>query len=374
MAAAGDAYFSVPEPKNLTVPQAALLATVLNNPTIFDPDDKSKATQARILARYRYVLDGMRQTGTITQAQYDGFSKAIPPLNKKKKNSRYGGSQGFLLDMARKELVKLGFTDEEIVGGGLKVKTTFDYKLQRDALAAVYSDKQPGTPDKLHVGLASVVPQTGALVAMVGGPDFLKSQLNWATSKARPGSSFKPFAVAAALQDGVKLEDSFEGDGPIEIRGGKYDNEFGENYGRVSLLEATEQSVNTAFYDLVDRQMEDGPSKVVAAAEAAGIPTIPAADRDAPALVLGPNAYASPVDMAGAYATFANEGKHYKVHVISEVKDQTGKVVWSDKSKIKPTQAFEPDIARATNYALQQVVDAKKGTGKTAREIDRPAA
>jgi membrane peptidoglycan carboxypeptidase len=374
VAAAGDAYFSQPDPKKLTVPQAALLATVLNNPTIFDPDDKSKATQARILARYRYVLDGMRQTGTITEAQATVYGKAIPKLDKKKKSSRYGGSQGFLLDMARKELVKLGFTDDQIVGGGLRVKTTFNYNLQKKALAAVYSDKQPGNPSELHVGLASVVPQTGELVAVVGGPDFLKSQINWATSKARPGSSFKPFAVAAALKDGKTLEDTFEGDGPIDIRGGKYDNEFGEDYGRVSLLTATEKSINTAFYDLVDRQMDDGPAKVVAAAEAAGIPKIPASDRDAPALVLGPNAYASPVDMAGAYGTFAADGKHVPVHVISEVRDLSGKVIWSDKTKVKATQALDPEIAKTTSYALQQVVDAKAGTGHAAQDIDRPAA
>ncbi|MEU4605209.1 transglycosylase domain-containing protein [Kribbella sp. NPDC023972] len=374
VAAAGQAYFNVRDPKDLKIDQAALLATVLNNPTVFDPDDKSAATQKRILGRYRYVLDGMRQMGTITDAQYAAYSKQLPKLNKPQKSSRYKGSKGFLLDMVRKELVKSGFTDDEIVGGGLKVYTTIDLKAQVAANDAVFSKKQPGNASELHIGLASVRPQTGELVAVIGGPDYLKSQINWATAKARPGSSFKPFAVAAALKDGKTLEDTFEGDGPIEIRGGKYDNEFGEDYGRVSLLSATEQSINTAFYDLVDRQMENGPEKVSDVAEAAGIPKIPAADRDAPALVLGPNAYASPVDMAGAYSVFANQGQRTPVHMIAEVRDSKNVVKFSAKSKYKPVQALTPEIANTTSYALQQVVEDRKGTGRKAQEIDRPAA
>jgi membrane peptidoglycan carboxypeptidase len=371
VAAAGEAYFNVPDPKNLNVGQAAFLATVLNNPTRFDPD--IPAARPLILERYRWVLDGMRQTGSITDEQAKTWSKAVPRLNRKPKSDRYAGTQGFLLDMTRRELVKRGFTDDQIVGGGLRVKTTFDYKLQIDAVKAVLKEKQPGDPNKLHVGLASVRPQTGELVAMVGGPDYLKSQLNWATARARPGSSFKAFAVAAALKDGRSLDDTFQGDGPIEVRGQELHNEFDQDYGTVSLLEATEQSINTAFYDLVDKQMDDGPSKVADVAEAAGIPTIPAADRDAPGLVLGPNAYASPVDMAGAYATFAANGRHSPVHVIKEVKDATGTVKWSE-SKLKATQPIDENVAKNTTYALQQVVEDEKGSGNRAQELDRPAA
>jgi membrane peptidoglycan carboxypeptidase len=374
VAAAGEAYFNVKDPKNLSPQQAAFLATVLNNPTRFDPDNPAAAK--RIMERYQYVIDGMRQSGAITEAKAAQYSAHLPKIDKKPKSSRYQGQKGFLLDMARRELTKEGFTDDQIDGGGLTVRTTFDYGLQKDAVAAVFSKDQPGSAANLHVGLASVRPQTGELVAMVGGPDYLKSQINWSTAKARPGSSFKPFAVAAALKDGKTLEDTFQGDGPIEIRGGKYDNELGEDYGPVSLLKATEKSVNTAFYDLVDKQMEGGPGKVVEMAEAAGIPKIPASDRDAPALVLGPNAYASPVDMAGAYSAFAADGKHVPVHVISEVKDLSGKVIWSDKkqAKYKQIQAIPEDVAKTTSYALQQVVDDKDGTGTKAQELDRPAA
>jgi membrane peptidoglycan carboxypeptidase len=375
ISAAGDAYFSQPDPRKLSVPQAALLATVLNNPTLFDVNDPDPRTKKRIIDRYHYVLDGMRLSGTITDAQATAYGKKLPDLtHQKKKNNRYKGPNGFLLDMARKELLRLGFDEDQISGGGLKVVTTFDLNLQNQMNRAALTEL-PEKRDNLHVGMAAVKPGTGELVAMYGGPDYLKNQLNWATSKARPGSSFKPFAVAAALLDGKSIYDNLQGDSPIEIQGQKLQNEFNRDYGDVDLLKATEQSINTAFYDLVDNQMDDGPDKLVNAAEAAGIPKTKALEvgRHNPSTVLGPDPYASPVDMASAYATFAADGKYAPLHTIKSVTGPDGKVLWSaDKNLAKPKQVFDPNIARMVNYVLQDVV--KKGTGVDARELDRPAA
>ncbi|TDD24838.1 penicillin-binding protein [Kribbella turkmenica] len=374
ISAAGDAYFQVSDPRKLSVPQAAFLATVLNNPTVFDIDDKDPRTQKRIIDRYQYVIDGMRQMGTITESQAARYRVKLPALNKKQKNDRYRGPKGFLLDMARKELVRRGFDEDQISGGGLKVTTTFNYNQQKKMVEAA-TKELPKKRDNLHVGMATVQPGTGALLAMYGGPDYLKSQLNWATLRARPGSSFKPFAVAAALQDGKSIYDMFQGDSPIEIQGKKLNNEFDRDYGDVDLLYATQESVNTAFYDLVDNQMDNGPDKLVDAAEAAGIPKTKALEvgRDNPSTVLGPDPYASPVDMANAYATFAADGKYAPLHVIKEVTGPDGKVLWSEASLTKQQkQAFEPNIARMVNYVLQDVV--QKGTGQDAKELDRPVA
>ncbi|MGW6197506.1 transglycosylase domain-containing protein [Kribbella sp. NPDC055110] len=374
IAAAGATYFDVKDPNNLSVQQAALLATVLNNPTLFDVTDPDPRTKARIIERYHYVLDGMQQMGTITAAQEKQYANRLPDLSKmKKKSSRYAGPNGFLLDMARKELVQRGFDEDAITGGGLKVTTTFNYSQQKKILAA--AKEQPKKNAGLHVGMAAVQPGTGQLLAMYGGPDFLKSQLNWATTKARPGSSFKPFALAAALKDGKTLWDIYQGDSPIVVKGQKFGNELSTDYGDVTLMKATEQSINTAFYDLVDNAMENGPAKVVDAAEAAGIPASKTLEKDrgAPATVLGPDAYASPVDMANAYATFAAEGKFTPLHVIKEVRGPDGKVLWSDASVMKQQkQAFTPEIANLVNYALQNVV--KKGTGTGAKDLDRAVA
>ncbi|WP_433012710.1 transglycosylase domain-containing protein [Kribbella sp. CA-294648] len=373
VAAAGEAYFSKTDPKTLSIPEAALLATVLNNPTRFDPDDKS--AHKRILDRYRYVIDGMRQSGTISEAKAAQYSAKLPPLKKKEKSSRYQGPSGYLLDMARRELAKL-VPEDQISGGGLRVVTTFDVDLQKAIVKAGQEELPKKNRANLHVGLASVRPGTGQLVAMYGGPDYLKSQLNWATLKARPGSSFKPFAVAAALLEKRGIYEVYQGDSPIEVQGKKLNNEFDRDYGDVNLLEATEESINTAFYDLIDKQMEDGPAKLVNAAEAAGIPKTKELERgrENPSTVLGPDPYASAVDMASAYATFAASGKYVPVHTLMSVSGPNFKP-WTDQNKIIKTQAkqaFPPDVANMVNYVLQNVVE--EGTGDGAKELGRPAA
>jgi membrane peptidoglycan carboxypeptidase len=274
--------------------------------------------------------------------------------------------------MARRELEKIVPADQ-VSGGGLTVTTTFDWGLQSKAVKAGTGTHPKKTKD-LHIGLASVKPGTGQLVAMYGGPDFLKSQLNWATLRARPGSSFKPFAVAAALKDGIDLNNVFQGDSPILVQGQKLRNELNTDYGDVDLLKATEESVNTAFYDLIDRQMDNGPSKLVNVAEAAGIPTTAALERGRsnPATVLGPDPYASPVEIANAYATFAAGGKYVPVHSIKLVKGMTGKTRWSDAGMQKGTPAVDKNIADWVNFALQKVVE--NGTGTLAAELKRPVA
>ena len=276
--------------------------------------------------------------------------------------------------MARKELLRLGFDEDQISGGGLKVATTLNYEQQKEMVAAAQGEL-PDKRDNLHVGMATVQPGTGALLAMYGGPDFLKSQLNWATSPARPGSGFKPFALTAALEDGKGLYDIFQGDSPIKIQGQKLNNEFDRDYGDVTLLKATEQSINTAFYDLVDKQMDDGPNKVVNAAEAAGIPKgkYLEAGRHNPSTVLGPDPYASAVDHGRGLCDLRGQRQVRAAaqHQGGQGPGRQGAVV-GGKSEEAEKQTIPEDVASLVNYALQDVVT--KGTGTGAKELDRPVA
>ncbi len=371
--AAGQAFYGKNQPKDLTVAESALLATILNNPSTFDPDQPEN--KKRILERYRYVLDGMRQMGTITAEQEAALAKKYPEPKKEAKSNKYEGPNGFLLAMAKERLrSEAGFSEEEIAGGGLRVFTTFDADLQKKAVEAVQGEEQPEEEDgkkvPLNVGIASVRPGTGELVAMYGGADYLKSQLNYANRGSQPGSAFKPLALAAGLKDGISLKERFQGNGPIDVAGQELDNEFGEDYGSVNMLEATEKSINTAYYDMT-MKMDDGPRKIADAAEAAGLPKIPD-NQVVPAITLGVTNN-TPIQMANAYATLANDGIRTDLVVIKEVQDANGKVLY--KAKPKTDQAFDADVARDTTYAMQQVVDRPGGTGyKNARRIDRPAA
>src|SRR5699024_8676919 len=163
-----------------------------------------------------------------------------------------------------------GFTDAKINGGGLKVVTTFSHKKQKDAVKAVKEQKPEGLKG-LHVALSSVDNNTGAVRAVYAGKDYVKSQFNWALGGSQPGSAFKPFALAAALNNGFSLKTSLDGNSPLWLGDGSVQNQGNTSYGTVSLLQATEDSINTAFVDLT-LQMKDGPKKIRRASREAGLP------------------------------------------------------------------------------------------------------
>ncbi len=206
--AASKEYFDI-DAKKLTVPQAAFLATVVNNPNMYDPSEKDN--RARILSRYRYVLHSMAEMGNITPEEEGTYAKKLPKFPKTPANQRYGGPKGFLLKMVERELSAAGFDSSQISGGGLKVTTTFD----QDAQAAAVESAQKFTKQsaravgrkasRLHAAIASVDVNTGEVIALYGGPDFVKNSRNWATTPRPTASTFKTYALAAGLKDGYSL-------------------------------------------------------------------------------------------------------------------------------------------------------------------------
>ncbi len=113
---------------------------------------------------------------------------------------------------------RLEFSDQHIDGGGLRIVTTFNYKKQKDAIAAIKAHRPSGHKE-LHQALVSIKPGTGAVQAMYGGRDYLKNQFNWATEGTQPGSTFKAFAVVAALENGYSLKTKLNGSSPLMIDG-----------------------------------------------------------------------------------------------------------------------------------------------------------
>lgn len=354
-------YFGKPAAK-LNVGQAAFLATVINNPSYFDPYAEGAAD--RVLPRYNYVLDGMVKQGSITAEQAAAHKGKFPKFKKQRANQRFEGPKGHVLDLVRKQMRAEGFLDSEIEGGGLRVVTTIDKDMQDDAVDAV-KEVRPDGLDELNTALVSVEPGTGAVRSLYGGPDYLKNQLNWATLGTQPGSTFKVFAVVAALENGYSLQTSLNGNAPLRIGDAEIQNQGdsgGRSYGQINLERATEFSVNTAFVDLTD-QMDDGPEKIIEAAREAGIPesTI---DRIEPVIGVSLGyAPVSPIDMANAYATLAADGKRADWFVIDRVNDARGTRVF--EHKVATTQAIDEDVAADTLAAMQTVV--RSGSGVQAR-------
>jgi membrane peptidoglycan carboxypeptidase len=370
--AASREYFNV-DAKKLTVQQAAFLATVVNNPSMYDPRDEGD--HSRILSRYRYVLHSMTEMGDITPAQEAAFAQRLPKFPKTPASQRYGGPDGFLLKMVERELSAAGFDSSQISGGGLKVITTFDEDSQEAAVEAAQkytkqsAEAVGGKASKLHAALASVDVNSGEVIALYGGPDFVKNSRNWATTPRPTASTFKAYALAAGLKDGYSLLSRFNGNTFTPPGDSKpVRNEFSNQYGdSVDLIKATADSINTAFVDLTS-QMDDGPRKIMKLAQAAGAPKGAGWDNNN-RIPLG-TAEVSPLDQASAYATFANEGVSVPSHVVREVRDRRGKVIYEARPEKK--RAVSEDVAHDVTYALSNVVE--QGTGRAVQTLDRPVA
>ena len=365
--AASQAYYG----KNvgdLTVAESALLAARIQNPVAFDDPDNAASLQAR----YDYVLDGMVTEGWLPAA--DRGAQAMPAIRDNSGDVRFAGQSGYLVAATQNELAQVGFTEEEIQRGGLRVRTTFEPKAQAAAEAAITAQLPPVAewPENFHAALSAVRPGTGEVVAIYGGRGYQAGAFfnDAIQGAAQPGSTFKPFALVAALQNEISLRDRFNGANNREFpeydSGRPVPNFGGSSYGNIDLVTATENSVNTAYVDLT---IEIGPDKVVQSAIAAGIPEGTQDLVAQPSVVLGV-ANVHPVDLANAYATLAAGGKRTGWHVVAEVTGPDGEVLYT--AAPAPEQVIPPDVVSDVSFALQAVVE--DGSGFAAQELGRASA
>jgi membrane peptidoglycan carboxypeptidase len=353
----------------LNLAQSAVIASVLRSPGYYDPQ-YSKDNLKRLQDRFVYVINGMEKAGWIDQktAAKVKFPKIMPGT----REGSLAGPRGYLIEMVRAELVRRGFSDDQLMKGGLIVKTTFDQKATVAAIDAVSKLTPAKAPDNLHIGLVAIRPGTGEIIALYGGKDYLVRQLNDATqSIALAGSTFKPFALAGALEAGIPLTSMWNGDTPqiFDDAGKPYEvNNYGdEGWGQISLMVATSHSVNTVYVPL---GIKVGPDKVVDVARRAGIPET-VAMMPTPSVVLGA---ASPhvIDVASAYATFAAQGVYAKPWFIVEVKGSNGGILYQANPPT-PTEVFSKDVMADLTYGLQEVVNNGTATYGTSG-LGRPAA
>ena len=351
----------------LTNAQAIVISCILRSPGFYDPS-YSKANEKRLTDRFAYVVKGMVEAKWLTAE--DAANLKFPVIAPRVTSGSLSGPKGHIIEAVSKELKTLGFSEQQLQVGGLVIKTTIDQKAQSAAVDAINKLTPTKVPENLHVALVAIRPGTGEIIAMYGGADYLKRQLNDATQAiALGGSTFKPFALVAALEAGIPLTSMWNGDSPqvFDDLGKPYpvSNYGDEGWGQISLMEATKHSVNTIFVPLGQKA---GLDKVVDAARRAGIPDT-VAMMPTPSVALGP---ASPhvIDVANAYATFAAQGIKSKPYLVTSVMGANKGVLYEGKAQTE--EVFSKEVMADLTYALKGVVNG--GTGAAALALGRPAA
>ncbi len=356
----------------LTLSQSAVVASILRSPGLYDPffGDKGQKerNKARLDARFKYVIDGMLEKKWITEAE--AKAAKMPLIAPRTTSGQLSGPKGYIIDSVQKELSKLGFTQEQLLVGGYVIKTTLDQRAQTSAVDAVNRLTPSPAPANLHTALVAIRPGTGEVIAMYGGRDYVVRQLNDATqSIALAGSTFKPFALIAALEAGIPLTSMWNGDSPqvFDDLGKPYEvsNYGNEGWGQVDLLNATQHSINTVYVPL---GIKAGLDKVVDAARRAGIPETVAMIAT-PSVTLG---VASPrvIDVANSYATFAAQGVYSKPYMVAQVTGPNKDLLYQGKPQTQ--EVFSKEVMADLTYALKSVVNG--GTGSAALGLGRPAA
>ncbi|MFI1221675.1 MULTISPECIES: transglycosylase domain-containing protein [unclassified Streptomyces] len=380
--AAAQAYYSK-NVEDLSTAEGAYLASLLNAPSAYDvvahPDNAPAAQH-----RWNYVLDGM-----VKEDWLDAGERArtrFPTPGEARPSTGLSGQRGYIVQAVEDYLNRRGILDEKTLAtGGYRITTTLDKAKQDAFVKAVDTHVMSKTSAErkadrnVRVGGASIVPDTGAVVALYGGIDYTKQYVSNATRRDyQVGSVFKPFVLTSALvndsttQDGRPITPNtvYDGTNKRTVVGtqGSTDyapaNEDDVDYGSITVRTATDRSVNSVYAQMAQ---DVGPGKVRDTAVALGIPTDTPDLTASPSIALGP-ANASVLDMTEAYATLADHGRHGR-HVLVDKVTKDGTEV---KLPARTTdRAVSREAADTTTAVLRSVVEG--GTGTAAQAVGRPA-
>jgi penicillin-binding protein 1A len=346
----------------LTLPEAALLAGIPSDPSLYNPVTNPKTTHHR----RREVLQAMLDQNDIT---YNEFRMANRTPLPDPESVRLPGTRGpaqYFVDYVKQQLVDR-YGSGKVFGGGLKVRTTIDLGLQDQARKSIA--KVLTMPNGPSAALVALDPRDGRVLAMVGGDNYRQSQFNLAVQGERqPGSSFKPFVLATSLEEGISPSTVLRS-GPVTIwTGDRYwsvHNYEGSDLGAIDLSSATVYSDNTVYAQLTNIV---SPASVVATARKLGI-TSPL--KSYFSIGLGGEAV-NPLEMARAYGSFANEGRRIDGSIF---KNHPRVVLSVNGKKNAPVarRVMGQTNAEIVNRILQQVV--RYGTARRAQLADgRPVA
>lgn len=360
--AASITYFNK-HASELTLAEAALLVGLPQSPSYYDPFVNPEAATER----RNTVLDRMLSAGDITQEEHDEAQAAELQLNPGATSLEGNSTSPYWTDYVR-ELLSQDFSADTILQGGLKVYTTLDPTYQQAAEEAVHEQLDALGNADLNAALVAIDPDTGYILAMVGGRDYSTNQFNLATTARRqPGSSFKTITLVAALSAGMSPDVMLNCSSPMNITPTWRVQNFGNtNYGTISLRRATEMSANTGYAQVA---VEIGADAIVETAHTMGIDEELSAY---PSITLG-TAGIPPIQMAEAYATLAAGGVHRDPVAITRIEDRNGNVVYEHEDSSE--QAIDPSVAAAATDVLEGVIT--NGTATVIQQnkgYDQPVA
>jgi penicillin-binding protein 1B len=383
------AYFGK-DMRQLTLSECAYLAGIIRAPNYYSSADRHP--ERGVQARDR-VLTQMLENKYVNEEDLQEAKKAQLKIIK---TSISGGSAPYFVDMVKDHLLDK-YSENELLSENFRVYTTLDPALQRSATAAVdagmknvdallakkYEKWQreqvkKGSKEAIpqaQVALVAVDPRTGEIKAVIGGRDYGQSQLNHALAHRQPGSVFKPFVYAAALDnavDGVQpiiTPATTIDDEPttFEFDGKEYTpNNFGEKFmGRVTVRDALTNSLNVATVKVAELI---GYGRVVQVARQMGLGTN---IQPTPAVALG--AYEmTPIDVAAGYTTFATMGTRAEPQFLHSVVNSNGEVL--EKFTPQTRMALDPRVAFLVDSVLKDVLNRGTGAAVRARGFTLPAA
>ncbi|GAA1352683.1 transglycosylase domain-containing protein [Streptomyces beijiangensis] len=382
--AASQAYYGI-DAKKLNVAQGAYLASLLQAPSQYDWQAATPEGKRLVTNRWNYTLDNMVEKHWLDASERASL-KVLPKPRPVKAESGLKGETGYLVKAAKQEMVASGISEAEIDAGGWTITLNIDAKKQaalEKTIKQQVTDKLKPKSRKvdadLQAGAVSVDPHTGAILALYGGQDYLKHEYsNAKRTDYQPASTFKPLILAAALENNAKTQDGdsitadtrYSGKSRRPVEGSDTafapPNEDNVSYGNVNVQTAMNKSINSVFAQM---GVDVGLGEVRKLAVELGLSRMKTAS-DFPAMTLGSYG-ASPMEMAGAYATFDNHGKKVTPTIVKTA-THANREPYSKMKDAIGDQVVSRSTADALTSVMTGVVD--EGTGTVVKNKDQQVA
>lgn len=352
--AASRDYFGIPA-SELSLAQAAMLVGIPNSPSQYDP----RVDMDAVKQRQKHVLSRMLANGMITQEEYDeALAEEIVLSDPMVRNDTVSSIAPYFVDYVKTLLTDdMKYNVQDGVGG-CSIYTSLDVKAQNAANAAV---TEVLTDSDLDGSLTAVDPENGYILAMVGGRDYEENNFNLSTQMNRqPGSTFKPFTLIAAMNQGISPTTKYDSTSPAKItEEWTVNNAEGHGSGMMTITAATTSSVNTVYAHLAH---EIGAQAIVDTAHEMGIKSNLTADET---ITLGTSGV-NTLEMASAYATIADGGVFHEPVAITKIEDDRGATIYeASEDQLEGDRVMAEDIAYKATEVMETVITS--GTGRGAK-------